>query len=109
MPGKGTFMDLMRFRAGGAAENGHILEQRVMSGGAELKAEGKLEGDTWTVVMSRPLKSDKPGDISLEPGKVYTVSFALHDDYTAARFHHVSLEYQLGLDAKDAEINVAKR
>ncbi len=109
LPGKGIFMDLMRFRAGGGPENGHVLEQRVMSGGAEMKAEGKLEGDTWTVVMSRPLKSDKPGDISLEPGKVYTVSFALHDDYTAARFHHVSLEYQLGLDAKDAEINVAKR
>ena len=109
MAGKGAIMDLMRFRAGGASENGQVLEQRVMTGGAEVKAEGKLEGDTWTVVMSRPLKSDKPGDVSIEPGKVYTVSFALHDDYTAARFHHVSLEYQLGLDAKDAEINVIKK
>lgn len=106
---KGVFMDLLRFRSGAAAENGQILEQRTMSGGAELKAEGKLEGDTWTVVMSRPIKSDKPGDISFEPGKLYTVSFALHDDYTSARFHHVSLEFRFGLDAKDAEIDAKKK
>lgn len=102
-------MDLMRFRSGGPAENGQILEQRSMSGGAEVKADGKLEGDTWTVVLSRPIRSDKPGDISFEPGKLYTVSFALHDDYTAARFHHVSLEFRFGLDAKDAEIDAKKK
>ncbi|KAB2845877.1 MAG: cytochrome C552, partial [Hyphomicrobiaceae bacterium] len=71
--------------------------------------EGKLEGNTWTVTMKRPLKSDKAGDITLEPGKVYIVNFALHDDYAAARFHHVSLEYKFGIDAKDAEINAMKR
>ncbi len=106
---KGIFMDLMRYRSGGEAENGHIGEQRVMSGGVKVTADGKLEGDTWTVVMSRPLKSDKPGDISFEPGKMYTMSIALHDDHTAARFHHVSLEYRFGLDAKDAEINAVKK
>ena len=105
----GTFMDLLRYRSGGAAENGSILEQRVMTGGVEAKAQGGKEGDTWTVVLSRPLKSDKPGDISFEPGKVYMMSMALHDDFTAARFHHVSLEYRFGLDAKDAEIVAAKR
>lgn len=107
--GKGAFMDLIRFRSSGAGENGHILEQRVMNSGATVKTAGKLEGDTWTVEMSRPLKSDKPGDVSLEPGKTYIVSFALHDDYTSARFHHVSLEFKLGLDAKDAEINAVKK
>ena len=107
--GKGVFMDLIRFRSGEAAENGSILEQRVMSGGAEVKAQGQLDGDTWTVVMSRPLKSDKPGDISLEPGKLYTVNFALHDDYTTARFHHVSLEMRFGLDAADAELKAVKK
>lgn len=106
---KGTFMDLLRFNSGGAPENGQILEQRTMSGGADLKAEGKLEGDTWTVVMRRPIKSEKPGDISFEPGKLYTVSFALHDDYASARFHHVSLEFRFGLDAKDAEIDARKK
>lgn len=109
LAGKGTFMDLIRYRSGGAAENGAVVAERTMSGGVETKAEGKLDGDTWTVVLSRPLKSDKPGDVSLEPGKLYTVSFALHDDYTAARFHHVSLEMRFGLDAKDAEIVAVKR
>lgn len=107
--GKGTFMDLLRYRSGEPAENGHIAEQRSMGGGIEVKAEGKLEGDTWTVVLSRPLKSDKPGDVSFEPGKLYTLSIALHDDYTSARFHHVSLEQRFGLDAKDAEIVAVKK
>ncbi|MBI5318630.1 NapC/NirT family cytochrome c [Bradyrhizobium sp.] len=107
--GKGTYMDLLRFRSGGDPENGHVAAQRVMSGGVAVKAEGKLDGDTWTVVMSRKLKSDKPGDISFEPGQLYTMGIALHDDYTSARFHHVSLEFRFGLDNKDAEINAVKK
>lgn len=107
--GKGAYLDLLRFRSGGEAENGHVAAQRVMSGGVEVKAEGKLDGDAWTVVMSRKLKSDKPGDISFEPGQLYTMGIALHDDYTTARFHHVSLEFRFGLDAKDAEINAVKK
>jgi len=105
----GTFMDLIRFRSGGAAENGAVLEQRVMTGGANVVANGVKSGDTWTVVMSRPLKSGKPGDIDIEPGKVYTIGIAIHDDYTSARFHHVSLEYLLGLDNGEAEINAEKK
>jgi len=81
----------------------------MMTGGVPVTSEGGKDGDTWTVVLSRPLKSDKPGDISFEPGKLYTMSVALHDDYTSARFHHVSLEMRFGLDAKDAEINAIKR
>jgi cytochrome c-type protein NapC len=109
LTGKGAYMDLIRFRSGAAAENGHVLEQRVPGGGAAVEASGALEGDTWTVTLSRPIKSDKPGDIALEPGKIYMVNFALHDDYTSARFHHVSLEFKFGLDAAGAEINATKR
>jgi len=105
----GAVMDLMRFRSGAAAEHGHVLEQRTSEGGIAIDASGQLDGETWTVVMSRPLKSDKPGDVSFEPGKLYTVNFALHDDYTGARFHHVSLETRFGVDAKDAEVNAVKR
>jgi cytochrome c-type protein NapC len=105
----GTIMDLMRFRPGASAENGHVLEQRVGTDGAAFEAVGQLQDDTWTVVLSRPLKSSQIGDVSLEPGKPYTVSFALHDDYASARFHHVSLELRLGLDMKEAEINAVKR
>jgi cytochrome c-type protein NapC len=105
---KGAVMDLMRFRSGAAPERGHVLERRVPDG-APVEAAGQLDGDTWTVVMSRPLKSDKDGGVALVPGKTYTVNFALHDDYTVARFHHVSLELRLGLGTNDAEINAAKR
>ena len=80
-----------------------------MQDGVPVEASGKLEGNTWTVVLSRPLISDAPGDLSIQPGKTYTVGFAIHDDYTSARFHHVSLEYRLALDDPKAEINVVRK
>ncbi|MCC2112325.1 MAG: cytochrome C552, partial [Hyphomicrobiales bacterium] len=104
----GGIMDLIRFRSGQGAENGVVLAERKMGVGAEVKGEGQLVGDLWTVVLSRPLKSDDLIDISIETAKTYTVGFAIHDDYTAARFHHVSLEYKLGLDDPNAELNVSK-
>ena len=106
---EGVFMDLIRFRSGEGAENGAILAQREMTGGVAVDAKGVKEGDQWTVVLSRPLKSDQPGDISFEPGATYVMSFALHDDYTAARFHHVSLEMTFGLEGSGAEIVAAKQ
>ena len=104
---EGSFLDLYRFNSGEKSQNGHVSTSRTMSKD-EFTATGKLDGNTWTVTMVRPLKSNKSGDISIEPGKVYTVGFAIHDDYTDARFHHVSLEYYLALDDDKADINVAK-
>jgi len=102
----GAFMDLMRYIPKVGGVNSSILTERKMDEAKSVMAEGKLEGDTWTVVLKRPLKASGPGDIALEPGKTYTVGFAIHDDYTNARFHHVSLEYKLALDNPEAEINV---
>ena len=104
----GHFMDLMRWSSSGKVENGHVLEQRHMQGGIPIEARGWKEGDEWIVEFKRPLKSGKPGDISLEPGRLYDFGFAIHDDYSDARFHHVSLGYKLGLDNEDAEINAVK-
>ena len=106
---KGAFMDLARFRSGGTPESGHVLEQRVMSGGQPVLFQGGLANGVWTVTMTRPLKAEKPGYASFEPGKLYTVTFAIHDDYTAARFHHVSLDLLLGLDNPGAQINAVKQ
>jgi cytochrome c-type protein NapC len=103
-----TYMDLLRFRSGAPPENGHVLAERSMTDPA-IVAEGKLEGGVWTVTMSRPLTANAPGDLSIEPGKLYTVGFALHDDHSVARFHHVSLEYRMGIDVPDAEIKIEKR
>ncbi len=106
----GLFMDLFRYKSGkGEAEDGYVLEQRHMSGGEGFEVDARLEGGSWVVVMKRSLKSGKSGDVSLEAGKLYNFGFAIHDDYSNARFHHVSLGYKLGLDAEEAEVNAVKR
>ncbi|MCP4042481.1 MAG: cytochrome C552, partial [Gammaproteobacteria bacterium] len=108
--GAGHIMDIHRYKSGkGEVEDGYILEQRLMSGGQGVEFTGGLENGTWTMVMKRKLKSDKPGDLSLDPGTVYNFGFAVHDDYSNARFHHVSLGYKLGFDNGDVHINAAKQ
>jgi nitrate/TMAO reductase-like tetraheme cytochrome c subunit len=102
------YMDLLRWNTSGKVENGHVLAQRIMDGGAPVEAQGWEEAGIWTVVIKRPLKSDQAGDTSLEPGTLYNFGFAIHDDYANARFHHVSLGYKLGLDNTDAEVNAVK-
>jgi cytochrome c-type protein NapC len=102
----GAFMDLLRYKSGtGESEDGHILEQRVMSGGQGVSFVGNLADGIWTVDMTRKLTSDKPGDISMNKDEMYNIGFAIHDDYSSSRFHHVSLGFKLGFDNEDAEIN----
>ena len=102
----GRFMDLLRYKSGlDASENGYVLEQRHMTGGGEFEVRARKEGNNWVVEMKRALNTGKPGDITIEPGKLYNFGFAIHDDYSDARFHHVSLGYKLGLDNDEAEIN----
>ena len=104
------FMDLLRYKSGkGETEDGYILDQRYMSGGQGFAVDAREEGGKWIVVVKRPLKSDKPGDISIGKGQLYNFGFAIHDDFTTARFHHVSLGYKLGLDNEEAEVNAVKR
>ena len=106
----GHFMDLLRVKSGdGKAEDGHILEDRIMEGGQGLTASATLDGSTWTVVMERKLASGKAGDLSLATDKVYNLGFAVHDDHTNGRYHHVSLGYKLGFDNAEAEVNAVKR
>ena len=100
----GTYMDLLRANPTGSS-NGHILEARHGDDEAQIETSLTLDGDTWTAVIKRPLDTGAAGDIKIEPGKVYTVGFAIHDDFTAARFHHVSMDWRLGLDDAGVEIN----
>ncbi len=102
----GQFMDLLRYQSGtGKSEDGYILAERVMSGGQGVEFSGSLNDGTWTVEMKRKLTSDKPGDISLATDQLYNIGFAIHDDYSNRRYHHVSLGFKLGFDNEDAEIN----
>ncbi len=104
----GTYLDLMRVYADGSATNGYLLEQRVVNDG-EIAASASLDAGMWTVVFTRPLNSGAPGDVPLEVGQTYTVGFAIHDDFAAARFHHVTLDTSLALDDDSAFINVVKQ
>jgi cytochrome c-type protein NapC len=102
----GQFMDLLRYKSGtGESEDGHILAERIMTGGQGVEFSGSLNDGIWTVEMKRKLTSDKPGDISLSADQLYNIGFAIHDDYSNQRFHHVSLGFKLGFDDEDAEIN----
>jgi cytochrome c-type protein NapC len=108
----GKFMDLLRYKSGkGETEDGHILDQRIMQGGQGFEVDARQEGGNWVVVMKRKLKSDKPGDLNLTTDKVYNFGFAIHDDYSNTRFHHVSLGYKLAFDndSPDVEINAVKQ
>ncbi|WP_204115874.1 NapC/NirT family cytochrome c [Shimia biformata] len=102
----GTFMDLMRVYADGSATNGYLLERRVQNEGQIAASAAMDAAGTWTVVFTRPLNTGAAGDIALEPGKTYTVGFAIHDDYADARFHHVTLNTSLALDDDSVNINV---
>ncbi|MDO8608768.1 MAG: ethylbenzene dehydrogenase-related protein, partial [Phaeospirillum sp.] len=104
----GAFLDLTRFKSSGATEQGYVLAERVLKAGADVTYAGKKEGGNWVVTMSRKLKADQPGTVALEAGKTYTVGFAVHDDHTTGRFHHVSLDLRLGLDA-EGEIKAVKQ
>ncbi|OUS32057.1 cytochrome C552 [Thalassotalea sp. 42_200_T64] len=104
------FMDIVRYKSGSKqVEDGQILAQRKMHGGQGAQAVANLSNGTWTVEIKRKLKSSKAGDVSIEAGKVYNFGFAIHDDYSNARYHHVSFGYKLALDNSEAEINAIKQ
>jgi hypothetical protein len=97
----GKFMDLIQFRSGKGQSpvDGWVDSQRHMEGGkSHLKAEGKKEGNKWVVTFERNLAGGGKGDHAIVADKVYNFGFAIHEDYTNARFHYVSLGYQFGLD-----------
>lgn len=106
----GHYMDLIRYKAGeNVSENGHILADRTVNDGMSVEFTGTLENGIWSVEVVRKLKSDQPGDISFDTTSVYNMGFAIHDDYSSARYHHVSLGYKLGFDNPATEINVVKK
>ena len=97
----GKFMDLIQYRSGKGLNpvDGWVDSERHMDGGKSgLKADGKKEGNKWVVVFERSLAGGGKGDHAITADKVYNFGFALHEDFTNARFHYVSLGYQFGLD-----------
>ena len=104
----GKYYDLLQWSSKGGKADGHVADKRVMSGGkALLDAKGEKKGDEWVVTFTRKLSGGE-GDIALASGKTYNFGFAIHDDHTVGRYHHVSLGYKLGLDVK-ADITANKQ
>lgn len=95
----GVFYDLVQWRSSSnSGYAGYVADQRVLEASDNIVAAGTQDGDNWSVVIQRPLAGGE-GDIALEAGKVYNVGFAIHNEHTAGRFHHVSMGYKLGIDA----------
>ena len=97
----GKFYDLIQWKSGKGEKpvDGYVATERVMEGGKGLvKAEGKKDGTKWVVTFERKLAGGGKGDHVIAADKVYNFGFAIHEDYTAARYHYVSLGYQFGLD-----------
>ncbi len=104
----GKFYDLIQWTSKGTKHDGYVAEKRVMDGGKALvDAKGEKKGDEWVVVFTRKLTGGE-GDIAMAAGKTYNIGFAIHDDHASGRFHHVSLNYTLGIDAK-ADITAGKQ
>ena len=105
----GRFYDLIQWTSKGEKHDGYVADKRVMEGGKALvDAKGEKKGDQQVVTFTRKLAGGGEGDITMVAGKTYNLGFAIHDDYTHGRFHHVSLGYTLGLGA-DADIKAVKQ
>ncbi len=70
--------------------------------------KGTWKDGVYTLVWRRKLNTGNPADDKImKIGGAYTVSFAVHDDNTTTRFHHVSFPLSLGIGTK-ADIQAVK-
>lgn len=104
----GKFLEIWQFRSGEGPRDGYVLDARRMKAAPGL-AEGRNEGGVWTVTFTRKLAGGGPGQHTFAAGRSYNMGFAIHDDYSNERWHHVSLGYTLGLDNPKADINAVKQ
>lgn len=103
------FMDIIRYKSGEkTVEDGHVLADRIMNEAVISQAQGVKQGNKWLVEFKRPL-SQSEGNLGLDLDKQYNFGFAIHDDHTNGRFHHVSFGYKLGFDNGEVEINAVKQ
>lgn len=109
--GKGAFLEYWQAQLNrgqpAVAASGRVLEQRSENDAPDVSAEASLVDGKWVVVLSRRLVLGKAGRKDIVPGKRYTVGFAIHENHTHRRFHHVSLEHTFSLDDAAADF-VAK-
>ncbi len=85
----------------------HILDVGNAKGSAADVdyAKGSRVDGTYTVVIRRKLDTGHPlDDKILEPGKVYTFGFSVHDDAAGKRAHVVSFPVTVSIGEGEADI-----
>lgn len=87
--------------------DGIVLDTRAKNTTPVVTATANETGGVWSVVFSRKLNAGA-GYKVFEPGKLYTLGFAVHAGHTAHRFHYVSLEKTLMLDTGAADLVAAR-
>lgn len=85
----------------------YLQPSETTGSAADNNASGEWKDGTWTVVMVRPLGLTNDDDKALQPGRVYNVGFAVHDDMVTTRGHQVSWVKTLGFGVK-ADIQAVK-
>ncbi len=87
------------------AEVGEIFAKREELKPTAVSADASYKGGAWTVTLTRKLNAGA-GFVTLQPGKTYTVGFAIHAGHTNKRFHYVSFERSMTLDGGNADFVV---
>jgi len=90
------------------ASSAIVFDKREVAATSVAAAEANQAGDGWVVVISRPLNAAAPYS-PIAAGAKYHMAFAIHAGHTAQRFHYVSYERSLVLDAGDADLVAVKQ
>ncbi|MTJ83997.1 MAG: cytochrome c-552 precursor [Telmatospirillum sp.] len=85
-----------------------VFDKREEAKPAAVAAEASFANGTWSVTLSRKLHAGAPYK-DIDPGKSFTVGFAIHAGHTARRFHYVSIDQSLVLDQGTADFVAAKK
>ncbi len=85
------------------AVDGYLLDRPHENPDPVVSATAARRDGSWTVVMSRPLRPRNTLFKPLMHGRTYTLGIAVHEANAAGRWHHVSLEHTLVLDAGKAD------
>ena len=85
-----------------------VFEKRAPASQNIVTATATQSGGNWSVTISRPLNEPAPFT-SIVPGTVYHMAFAIHAGHTAHRFHYVSFERSMVLNAGHADLVAVKQ
>jgi cytochrome c-type protein NapC len=99
----GYLAEFWQAKVNGASATGAedvVFDKRAEAKPSAVSATGGESGGVITVTLSRKLND---GVLPIEPGKRYSVAFAIHGGHTAKRFHYVSFERSMVLDAGAAD------